>query len=357
MAFCCITGKPSDCHYLWMGPPPELEEYIGQDTIGPDLLRESYPKLKIIFWCLEEYKAHYDAHFKNKNIKVMAIEPFIKQDEPKTKRALLPVIESLEASAKKWTSPKDKARDRVSIKELIQYYLQTHFHGFFMDTNIIPSPRVHEWLEPPNKRTFYIPRFDEVTIDAWLMYSPSGNRFANERFSYYLENIQDVLSKRTPTDTEIDRKWQRYIFMATIDKHPYDTIDVKELDDFTSDFLSLQKRYHNSHRKDFPPPTPLLTRLAEDSEAKRELAYYREKRKPPPKVLSETPGQSKHLSPPKHHFFKWPKAKPANTQSHQCEQLKAGSAFSPAVSSAYCSPKLSMSSAIASDKVVSFVRL
>ena len=324
-----FKDKPSDIHYLWMGPPPKLEEYIGQDTIGPDLLRERYPKLNIIFWCLEEYKAHYDAHFKNKHIKVMAIEPFILQnDAPEIKTMLLPVINSLEASAKKWASPKDKARDRVSIKELIQYYLQTHYSGFFMDTNIIPSPRVQEWLEPPDKHAFYIPRLDEEAIDAWLMYSSSVNDAANARFSYYFSKIQEVLSSRRPSDTEIDREEQPYIFIETIRTYPHKTIDVKWNTRTAVDFLSLQKRYHNSHRKDITPPPPLLTRLAQDSEARRELAYYREKRKPPPKVLSETPGQSKHHSSKKHHFFKWPKSKPANSQSHQSRQLKAGTAFS-----------------------------
>lgn len=275
------SQRYGDIHYLWMGPPPVLDEYIGQDTIGPDLLEEKYPDLKIYFWCMKEHIDYYENHFKTSNVIVRAIEPYIKLKTANNE--LLGLIKTISISAKNALNSVEKARALVSIKELMQYYLQQYFHGFFMDTNVIPSPRQDEWVEVPDPTKFYLPKVTHDLVDGWLMYSPKDNPKAQKCFEFYFDSLKEIVERREETPDDISKHNESVLFMATIfNCANFKTIAIQWSESLnTFDFLSLQKRYHNSHHDTdtYTRNVPILLRLIKDKNARMELDYYLGRRK------------------------------------------------------------------------------
>ena len=250
---------PEKIHFIWAGPSPDASKYVGQDTMGPDLLRAKYPKQPMFFWCLKKEVVHYKRHFYKKNITVIAIEDFVKLYDDD----FYLLISALKRSALSQKLRPNASREYTTIKAATQYFLQIFFEGYFLDTNVIPRPNYNKAI--PKLTRFSFPYLlKEKTIDPWLMYSPKNDRKAVRRFNEYFLHAQMEFSSRTSIE-KIDRKLLGNAFVDaakySCGTHlpTYSPIG-SEITEASFHVLNFQKRYMNTHKnpKDLIHKIPLL---------------------------------------------------------------------------------------------------
>lgn len=246
---------PPDVNYIWIGPPNIAE---GQDTIGPDLLRRKYRHQPIHFWCLKEHADVYDKYFNGTDntgdkIHIHAIEDLI--DEKADEYPDLPgFVELLKQSAETQGVTQDVIRERITIKDTMHYFLQLYNSGYFVDTNIIPSPE-SDLSELATLDHFTIPevfntRTFATTPDPWLMYSPPGDKTGErERFETYFHKAVDEFFSRSKTEPVINRKQLGDAFTRTaIESDGVQTETAVSNRPNAPTVLGFQKRYLNTHR-------------------------------------------------------------------------------------------------------------
>lgn len=210
-------------HYLWVGPHP-LAINAGQDTLGPDLMRQKYPSPKqpIYFWCLdsevEYYKDYFaKAHPDSAPIEVKGIESFtdtlppLPYKEIDLKKAFITLMTKLKDRAECFQDRKDKIREWITLKEAFGYFLQLAEDGFVTDTNCRPAPydetdkkSIPETLSSPESTGFQCTFFPANTDksmrpDPWLMYSGNPTdkikEEAKARFKAYIDKVTGYLSE------------------------------------------------------------------------------------------------------------------------------------------------------------------
>ena len=103
------------------------------------------------FWCLEANIKPFSDIFKSKTIQIKSVEAFLeglfleRQHSSKAPHStlcqLLALIEEkVKVATNIETTKENAAREYVTLKALIQFFLPMYLDGYFMDTNIIPDP-------------------------------------------------------------------------------------------------------------------------------------------------------------------------------------------------------------------------
>ncbi len=135
-------------NYLWIGLPPDAK-HAGQDCIGPMLLNQKMPEQKVVFWCLNDFKSHYEQIFTDTEVTVCAIEDAILAEDSQLIEYITMIKGRVCALKEEGAVSKDIAREYISLKNVLAYYLQTKHKlyqdddAYFLDTNVMPSPKSH----------------------------------------------------------------------------------------------------------------------------------------------------------------------------------------------------------------------
>jgi len=275
--------------YTWAGKPAQGHNR-GQDTIGADLFSKKFPKQPIRFWCLKSELGHYQGHFKKKpNVQVMCIEEFLAEHD----QDLLTFVNEILASAKRLKDPADKARELVTIKELMQYFLCQHFEGYKCDTTVGPN---EESDTPPKSHQHY--RFPFLHIpdrdprsgpkefpDPWLMYSPGPDKDkeAKARFQWFFSRMKEEFHGRSRDFRPMDRGLMGRNFVTAAQDSPgakpFDLqISHQQYNALVCD-EAFAKVYCNTHRAHAKYLPPLVHRYLHSGPQYRAIAYMLTKQK------------------------------------------------------------------------------
>ena len=155
-------------NFSWVGPPPE--DLAGHDTIGPSAFLKhlnaseefSEKSHELTFFCLNQHQPHYQAQFQDTPMHVIGIETFLREcGEPLFAPTILELF-------KYFLSPeRNSVRDRVTMKELFNFFLTYYKGGYVCDTNILPNEGFTTLPALPN---FALP-WIEHQADVFVMYS------------------------------------------------------------------------------------------------------------------------------------------------------------------------------------------
>lgn len=275
--------------YVWAGKPASGTN-LGQDTIGADLFSKKFPDQPIRYWCLKSELAHYQGHFTDKpNVQVMCIEDFLEEHD----KDLLEFMQQLITSAKSLEEPADKARELVSIKELMQYFLCQHFEGYKCDTTVGPHeqsdtpPRSHEHYRFP---FLHIPDRDprsgpKAFPGPWLMYSPGPgkDKHATARFQWFFKKMKDEFLGRSRDYRRMDRGLMgRHFVNATVNSPEAKRFDLHISHKRHSALIcdeAFAKVYCNTHREHAKYLPPLVHRYLHSGPQYQAIAYMLTKQK------------------------------------------------------------------------------
>jgi hypothetical protein len=296
-----------DFHFFWVGPPA-TDNYRGMDVIGPKLTKETYSRYKVNLWCLNAYHADYKAFARKNDIELRGIEDYLadicenkieasdalKADAFRLKSLITTKVARAESPE---MPPEDKAREYVTIKALMQLYLQNFEDGYFLDSNIIPAsdfptePIVLEKFSAPiipKRESFHsLPSwtlFFTCDLDPWLMYSPTDDRSAKKRFDTYIDTVLQA-ERRYIEEGIMDRVELGQAFISAAKPSFFDEEGIAMRENLealahnytptTVKFLGFVKRYANSHRVRLTQRLPLLfTASTEEAYNLREIEHY-----------------------------------------------------------------------------------
>ncbi len=290
-------------NYIWIGKPP-TGEHGGQDTLGPKTMRERMPDQGITFWCLKSQQAHYQEELDGLNIEVLAVEDAIPPEdhavlefiqlclrrakflEARLEEAIAAGDEELQQALKK-----DIAREYISIKDIMMYYLQTAHQlaehsddacQYYLDTNISLRPDFEKPLLD-NIDTFSVP-FHVRHYDPWLMISQKtdvsdARRRFDTMFEQYSEDVYKRFFLHEPNDGQMNRQndgTRMWLSIAYVDNchDAQKLIMQQESNEHVYLDIGLQKRYMNTHKKSKQcDATPLVTRIAKGTSSIHELKH------------------------------------------------------------------------------------
>ncbi len=306
-------------HYLWVGPPAE-GPYQGMDRIGPSLTSKQVPGSSVYFWCLEGYKAHYQQCFSDSPIEVKSIEGYLEECQRRESSLvgeeellqLQTLLAEKKARALSHQVPADCFREYVTIKVLMQFFLQLEYSGYFLDSNIFPSEQRSPLLcdYPDFRAPILPPRYptstdqqasalnDHCKVDPWLMYSPPDDAMALTRFLFYLQEAQQAHESFTLTG-KIDRKKlaDAMINAATLSLQDEESNFINRgagtlaqiTSHLTVEYLGFVKRYSNSHKHNKASTASVFFNVCteEDCFRENEVSFYLKEQESITTVLNE----------------------------------------------------------------------
>lgn len=302
-------------HYLWVGPHPLLIN-AGQDTVGPDLMRQKYPTddQPIVFWCLDSEIDYYIDHFNKAHpgrtpVKVKGIETYAHSLPPipfegsDLKQDFLDLMEKLKERAAQFPEKKDQIREWITLKEIFSYFVQLNESGFVTDSNCRPDgfdeTQSQDRIKPLQPLegfhcTFYPGNTGRP--DPWLMYMDRSSdgliETAKSRFKVYATKVKKYLAACEDDDNYIPmenvkgerglsiRGWiaTQWCHVALATATPIQTKEPKshsKLRDSVQTPVGFIKRLHGSHyTKHHLEKTTLLERILVGDDSPQEFYYY-----------------------------------------------------------------------------------
>lgn len=244
-------------NYIWVGPPTGSEGVIGgHDIAGPKHMAELNKSNPIIFWCLAEYKEHYEKIFPDQpNFKVKAIEPYLDYDFEDT--ALNEAAHKLKLIGQVtlgWGKNPDECtrgtvRDRVSFRNAFLLFLLT-FGGYSLDTNVRPASDASK-ITLPHYPHFKMVNIFGIQIDFWMLYAPENMAATQRALAEYLTNwdrTEEIF--KTGDLTKYYNAMEPLVFSA-LDSIPHKKYwTAKKVNEslYIIDELFIEKRYYNSHK-------------------------------------------------------------------------------------------------------------
>jgi hypothetical protein len=301
-------------HYIWIGKPP-TGEHGGQDTVGPLIMQKRMPEQPVTFWCLASQKKHYEKIYKDTNIEVLAIEDaiplpqdqevldfihlcleraqFLEGELAEVEKHLTEASDNLdELIEQKKQLKKDIAREYISIKDVMIYYLQTkHLLSdnhpercqYYLDTNITLSPdnaksRLQEVSE------FSAP-YDQDCFDPWLMITTLDEqarariRF-DTMFEQHSKEVYFRLGLGSPKGRGITThsSFSRLLLGASYVDNCRDAVKLqmhKRAGDHRYLDIGLQKRYMNTHKPNLSmDSTHIVISIATGHSSLDELEHF-----------------------------------------------------------------------------------
>lgn len=256
-------------HYTWFGKPA-TKEYKGHDTIGVELLRNSDSNRKIVFVCSDEQVSYYQTLFSKKPTHVLGMQTLARSHNDIEFANFIDKVMRDNNNSNNNKSKADIHRDCATLKELSQFYLQIYNHGYFLDTNVIPSPLRHDML--PNLPKYSCPYIKSRNIyDAWLMFSPNNDKEAMKRFHYHFKNVKQEYDDRKG---KINRPFLNKTLQESLNIGQPAKLKAKnnanDILDNTYDLdCGMRKRYYNSHQSHpstFKAPRNFYVLLTKDAD-------------------------------------------------------------------------------------------
>lgn len=188
-------------NYIWIGSPPDVKSggVPDHDVMGPKEMSVRC-NLHVYFWCLDPYVQHYLKAFEGfNNISVCSVESLIKDSQkidPSRAQQMSDILNRMLHS-----SGRGCIKDCVTVKDAFAFFLLAQKGGYVLDTNIVPASK--KSVEFKEYDAFFLPKLiadqeiiDEdarLTIDAWMMYSPSNHADrAKLCFDKYVEEWQQT---------------------------------------------------------------------------------------------------------------------------------------------------------------------
>lgn len=182
--------------YIWIGPPPPSKRtqttqglQIPQHDIGGiSQMAKKNKKNPLVFWCLKDHMAHYQAAYKGTRITVRCIEDDIEEklrSENENVQGMALALQSIIEKCLK-DPARNKIRDRVTVKDFFSFYLHATTNGsiFTFDTGIFPEDTARSIYFAKDKK-FMAPFINEHdSHDIWLLFSssPKSKDISKEAF-------------------------------------------------------------------------------------------------------------------------------------------------------------------------------
>ena len=289
--------------------------------MGPLLTCEKFTTHPIFFWCLEAYEAYYIQRLSPLGITVNTVEDYLKNlllirqhpgkcSRREISKLSLLIEEKVNLALNTHTDQRDVFREYVTIKALMQYFLQNYFSGYFMDSNIMPEenssliPQTYDSFLAPiiPKRDFaqgtLLQLWFTCDVDPWLMLSPKKDKEARLRFRHYYKKIEETHEHFKKTQI-INRKVIAEAFVTSalisLQNSDHELIATgpsnlgRNKTETTVSFLGFYKRYSNTHKLNKGALLPLLMSVCtEEHYNPKEVEHYLKAGHTPSQSIGQT---------------------------------------------------------------------